>query len=320
MALTPAKLAANRRNARKSTGPRTAAGKARSRLNALKHGILASEAVIRAGEGAEEAVAFERLLEALREDLAPSGALEELLVEKLAVITWRWRRVLRFELGAIRERADEAVSAWRKAQWEAYCEKRRLWEAYGRSLGEPEPAEWRHTEDLAFEAELEEEYLAAVSGEDPMAKPSEALVHALARVAEQHKLPVKRLLGFKGRGEWWEFDPDDAWAQSPEGREGLRRLFEALCRTWEVEPPEAWERLRNHYAYRLESARKALERRRQEEERVRMLAAVPDEQALERVLRYEAHLAREFARTLDQLEKARGLSAGAGMERPSVAG
>jgi hypothetical protein len=36
--LTPAALAARRANAQKSTGPRTAAGKARSRLNALKHG------------------------------------------------------------------------------------------------------------------------------------------------------------------------------------------------------------------------------------------------------------------------------------------
>jgi hypothetical protein len=39
--LTPARLAACRANARKSTGPRTAAGKARSSLDALKHGRYA---------------------------------------------------------------------------------------------------------------------------------------------------------------------------------------------------------------------------------------------------------------------------------------
>lgn len=39
---TPAQIAANRRNALKSTGPRTAAGKARSRMNALKHGLRAA--------------------------------------------------------------------------------------------------------------------------------------------------------------------------------------------------------------------------------------------------------------------------------------
>ena len=36
--LTPARLAANRRNARKSTGPRTPRGKAQSRMNALRNG------------------------------------------------------------------------------------------------------------------------------------------------------------------------------------------------------------------------------------------------------------------------------------------
>ena len=36
--MTPARLEANRRNARKSTGPRTAQGKSQSRLNSLREG------------------------------------------------------------------------------------------------------------------------------------------------------------------------------------------------------------------------------------------------------------------------------------------
>jgi len=38
---------------------------------------------------------------------------------RLAVIAWRWRRVLRYELGAIRERADEAVAEWAERQRKA---------------------------------------------------------------------------------------------------------------------------------------------------------------------------------------------------------
>ena len=43
---TPAQIAANRRNALKSTGPRTAAGKAASGRNALTHGLTARTAVV----------------------------------------------------------------------------------------------------------------------------------------------------------------------------------------------------------------------------------------------------------------------------------
>jgi hypothetical protein len=54
MKVTPAKIEANRKNSLKSTGPKTPQGKAVVRYNALKHGILAREAVITEGDGREE--------------------------------------------------------------------------------------------------------------------------------------------------------------------------------------------------------------------------------------------------------------------------
>ena len=51
---TKAQIRANRENAKKSTGPRTAEGKARVSLNALKHGLLARDTVLpteQLGEG-----------------------------------------------------------------------------------------------------------------------------------------------------------------------------------------------------------------------------------------------------------------------------
>ena len=47
---TERQIAANRRNARKSTGPRTLEGKARSRLTALQHGLTAQHAVLQSAE------------------------------------------------------------------------------------------------------------------------------------------------------------------------------------------------------------------------------------------------------------------------------
>jgi hypothetical protein len=97
-------IRANRRNALRSTGPRTPEGKRAVRWNALKHGLLAREVVLPVGEGNEDAEEFQNLLAELRDDLEPAGVLEEILVEKIAVCYWRLRRVLRAEMGEIRQR------------------------------------------------------------------------------------------------------------------------------------------------------------------------------------------------------------------------
>jgi hypothetical protein len=91
------KLKANRRNASKSTGPRTARGKSYSRLNALKHGILASQAVLTTLEGRAERTAFEELVSGLALDFRPAGAFEQSLVQQIAACIWRQRRLLMFE-------------------------------------------------------------------------------------------------------------------------------------------------------------------------------------------------------------------------------
>ncbi len=93
---------ANRRNAQLSTGPKTEEGKSRSRQNALKHGILASDLLITEGAGAEDSASFDELLGALSQDLEPVGALEEILVQKIAKCCWRERRAQRCEAGLIR--------------------------------------------------------------------------------------------------------------------------------------------------------------------------------------------------------------------------
>ncbi len=86
---------ANRRNARSSTGPQTRAGKAASKLNALKHGLRAEEFVVRGEDPAD----FARLLENLINEFQPLGPLEEQLVERIAASMWRLRRIYRIEAG-----------------------------------------------------------------------------------------------------------------------------------------------------------------------------------------------------------------------------
>jgi hypothetical protein len=111
---TEQQLAANRQNAQLSTGPKTPRGKDASRLNALKHGILARETVINRDDHHEDADQFESLSDQLCEDLAPVGYLEELLVEQITIAYWRLRRAVRadtIEFGKILRRQAEAASS-----------------------------------------------------------------------------------------------------------------------------------------------------------------------------------------------------------------
>jgi hypothetical protein len=101
------KIEANRRNARQSTGPKTAAGKEASRLNAVTHGLLAKAVVITAGDYQEDAQEFTRLLDALREQYTPVGMAEDLEVQKIALYYWRNMRAVRYEHGAIRRRTGD---------------------------------------------------------------------------------------------------------------------------------------------------------------------------------------------------------------------
>jgi hypothetical protein len=93
--LTPAALAANRRNAQQSTGPRTPAGKRRARLNALKHGLCSrsfAQTVISSGEDRAQ---FERGLTLLRLALVPAGRAAGRMAELLARMMWTRSRAAR---------------------------------------------------------------------------------------------------------------------------------------------------------------------------------------------------------------------------------
>ena len=92
---------ANRRNAQFSTGPVTAAGKQRSRRNAIRHGLTA-ETIIDALEDAEDYAAFEQAVTA---DFEARSAVERELVLRLASLLWRLRRATAIESGLFKIQA-----------------------------------------------------------------------------------------------------------------------------------------------------------------------------------------------------------------------
>ena len=88
-------IEANRRNALKSSGPKTPEGKATARLNATTHGLLSQE-ILLPGEDEE---ALKELGERLMAELQPVGEMEGLLVERIIDAVWRLRRLRRVETG-----------------------------------------------------------------------------------------------------------------------------------------------------------------------------------------------------------------------------
>jgi hypothetical protein len=85
--------AANRRNAQLSTGPRTPEGREISSRNSQQHGVL-SQRVTTDVEGNE---IYERMLSSFMDEYGPRSETELLLVERLANLFWRERRLIQTE-------------------------------------------------------------------------------------------------------------------------------------------------------------------------------------------------------------------------------
>ena len=115
------KAEANRRNALKSTGPKTPEGKAAVRLNAVTHGLLSREGLL----PGEDEDALRDLGERLRAELQPEGELENLLVDRIIAAYWRLlRRLGRVEAGIFAwERYGELAE---RAEREAHAQEKSM--------------------------------------------------------------------------------------------------------------------------------------------------------------------------------------------------
>lgn len=100
--VTKKKLAANRQNAERSTGPRTQRGKNTSKFNAVNTGLFAKHVVIPACDGEESGEEFAELLVEVLQEFRPEGVFEEFCVEQIAECMWRIRRATRAQKGSAR--------------------------------------------------------------------------------------------------------------------------------------------------------------------------------------------------------------------------
>ncbi|MFN7924829.1 MAG: hypothetical protein U0Q16_32295 [Bryobacteraceae bacterium] len=122
---TAAQNEANRANAQKSTGPRSAEGKSRSSQNAKTHGLFTATFAV----APEHQFEFDLFLELQRDELLPQGVNEELVFAILAQAAWKTEAIRRFEGEALLEQNEAKLD--RLARYAAQFER-----AYYRALAE----------------------------------------------------------------------------------------------------------------------------------------------------------------------------------------
>jgi hypothetical protein len=104
------RLAANRANAQKSTGPKTPEGKANSSLNAVKTALTGQTVLL----PSDEVKAYEEHVECYRQELDPQTPLQEEIVQTLADLQWRLQRIPTLQSGSLalaRRRLDPDLFA-----------------------------------------------------------------------------------------------------------------------------------------------------------------------------------------------------------------
>jgi len=125
-------IEANRRNALKSTGPKTPEGKAVVSLNSLRHGLRARTVVL-PGENRQE---FHRLCDDLQAEWQPQTRTEQFYLEQMAVSQWKLTRMEVGEAGIFREAADAKTQLpLLDRLWQCQC---RLERSYSRAQRELE--------------------------------------------------------------------------------------------------------------------------------------------------------------------------------------
>ena len=120
-------------------GPRTEAGKAAVRLNALQHGIWSASPVVPSLEREED---WQGHLDGILASLAPSDYLESCLAERIAGLIWRLRRVTAFETETMMTAVGDVNDGWAR-------EEAAVKELARRELAHKEPAK---TSSYAWDA------------------------------------------------------------------------------------------------------------------------------------------------------------------------
>ena len=275
----------------RSTGPRTALGKQRSKFNALKHGFL-SKAVLLKDESPAE---YQALLNGLRKDYEPEGTLENLLVENLAILWWRRRRFLQVETAEISKKNFLELDSCFTAETQSIGYEARGEGTDGRMGGSNNLVIIRKALDRLKSVHF------ILSGNP---------------IDEQHAEALKKFLGLgqdrkdEGRFSILFHEVLELHAYSVKANEQTddpELPFKFLCQAIKSKMDELSEL---HTLIIMEEAKKI--------GTYIAAAGIPSQEVSDRLLRYESQLSRELDRTLIQLERLQRMRKGQPVPRLDI--
>ena len=273
-------LAANRRNALKSTGPRTPEGRAVSRMNAVRHGILSKQVLIRGQTLQESEKELEALHQRFYDDLQPEGPLEEMLVDQIVTAHWRLRRALTAEAGEIALRMDKAHPSRRREadpvnQWT-------LW----RLAGDTASAMRRSTVGCSLVISRLCDLRQAVRAAGKLTEEAiAALQTGLGGKPCTLTLAVEARRSAPG-------------GDTPEGLNAVLEWIDGEIRSWQ------------------NNLSKLFENEEFDDQSRQDAAVLPSADVLDKILRYETKLERQMFRAMAQLERVQRLRGGEAIPAP----
>jgi hypothetical protein len=316
----------NRNNARHSTGPKTAEGKAKSAKNALSHGLRSDLSVL-PGERPED---WEAHRAGIVQALAPVGALESELAGRVALCLWRLRRVAAYETGVTAVGLEEAAeAAWRVTHagfGEVESVAARLQQAREDLKSKRETVVWWEGMP-AFLRDLPRlPDGASVDGDDACGALEDISGQLPGAEDESFDLEDKAFL--TGLGVPAD-EVHDAWNWEGWTAGMVRRAVDQMARAFKTDPAKLLAKaLKGREEIQAEGkkevrrlgqeVRRLEQQVREKEARLRQRRILPEDKTLDKVTRYEAHVGRQMLQALHTLERLQKTRAGEDVPPPGA--
>ncbi len=299
--MTSAKqTAANRANAKKSTGPKTEGGKAIAKLNAVKHGGLSPLPVLPEVEMPDE---WEAHLAGTRASLNPVGHLETVLAERVALILWRMNHVARFE------REITAVGQERVA--DDLAERRRQ---DFRSEGPAHPDQVREQfRDARRAFGVIASMYRRPEGEPMTGEEAELVLSAVAQQAvnvDPETISIPEVV--PDEVLWVEFD---GWTVG-RVRQGIAAM--AAAEGDGASADGLLSAALNHHSVEVMKLKAAADKVARDLDHMRRERLLAGASQMDRISRYEAHVSRQLAQALHELQRLQAARAGETVTPPAV--